>query len=120
VIALVIRQVPLQEVEALVDVVDQADLAAPEMDGPDAAGSDGPSPLGDLIVDVRGGHHRLGAFGPGLVLQSAEDLPLASGESAMDTGVHSRTSSRRRVEVCQVLRLFPESSRRRVLRADAA
>jgi hypothetical protein len=42
VVALVIRQVQLQEVEALVDVVDQSGPLGQEVNGPDAAGSDGP------------------------------------------------------------------------------
>jgi hypothetical protein len=43
-------------------------------------------------VEVGGGHHRLGAFDAGLVLNAAEDSPLASVQLAMDTGVHSKTS----------------------------
>ena len=50
VIALVIRQMPLQEVEVPVDVPDQSDLAGQEVDGPDAAGGDAPDLLGYLIV----------------------------------------------------------------------
>ena len=60
VVALVIRQVPLQQVEVPVDVLDQPELPGQEVDGPDAAGCDGPDLLGDLVVDVGGGHHRLG------------------------------------------------------------
>ena len=45
VVALVIRQVPLQQVEALVDVVDQSDLLGQQVDGPDATGGDGPCPV---------------------------------------------------------------------------
>src|SRR4051794_22621207 len=98
VVALVIRQVPLEQVEALVDVVDQPDLAGQEMDGTDAAGCDAPDLLGDLIVNVGGGHHRLRAFDARLVLDTAQDSPLASVQLAMDTGVHSKTSWRRRVK----------------------
>jgi hypothetical protein len=55
VVALVIGQVPLEQVEAPVDVIDQAELPGQEMDGPDASGCDGPGPLGDLVVDIGGG-----------------------------------------------------------------
>jgi hypothetical protein len=105
VVALVVRQVPLQEVEALVEVVDQADPSGQEVDRPDAAGGDRPSAVGQLVVDVGGGRHRLGSF-DGPVLQSAKDSPLASVQPAMDTGVHSKTSWWRIDEAGQVPRLF--------------
>ena len=84
-------------------------LAGQEVDGPDAAGGDAPDLLGDLVVDVGGGHHRLGAFDAGLVLQAAEDSPLASVQLAVETGVHSKTSWRRTVEGCEVPRLFAKT-----------
>jgi hypothetical protein len=71
---------------------DQPELQGHEMDGPDAAGRDGPSPIGDLVVDVGGGHHRLMAFHTGLILDAAEDSPLASVQMAVDIGVHSKAS----------------------------
>src|SRR3954464_6589627 len=97
-IALVIRQVPLQQVELLVDVPDQAELFGQEVDGPDAARRDGPGPLGDLVADVGGGHHRLGPLNAGPVLDATGDPPLASAQLAMDTGVHSKASWGRTVE----------------------
>ena len=66
VVALEVRQVPLQEVEAPVDVVDQPELAGQQVDCPDSARRDGPGPIGDLVVDVGGGHHRLMPFDAGL------------------------------------------------------
>src|SRR5512135_538783 len=109
VITLVIGQVPLQEMEVLVDVLDQADLPGQEVDGPDAARGDAPDRLGDLVADVGGGQHRLGALDAGLVLQSAADPPLESGELAVDTGVHSKTSWRRTGEGRESPRLFAET-----------
>ena len=88
---------------------DQADLPGQEVDGPDAAGCDGPGPVGDLVVDVGGGHHRLVAFDAGLVLDAAEDSPLASVQLAVDIGVHSKTSWGRTVEGCEVPRLFAKT-----------
>src|SRR5207302_10971698 len=90
VVALEVRQVPLQEVEAPVDVVDQPQLPGQEVHRPDPARCDGPGPVGDLVADVGGGHHRLAAFDAGLVLDPAEDSPLASVQPAVDTGVHSK------------------------------
>ena len=68
-----------------------------------------PDLLGDLVADVGGGHHRLMAFDAGLVLDAAEDSPLASVQLAMDTGVHSKASWRRTVEGCEVPRLFAKT-----------
>ena len=70
------------------------ELPGQEVDRPDAAGCDAPDPLGDLVVDVGGGHHRLVAFDAGLVLDAAEDSPLASVQLAVDIGVHSKASWR--------------------------
>src|SRR5512135_288735 len=109
VITLVIRQMPLQEVEVPVDVLDQSDLAGQEVDGPEATGGNATDLLGDLIVDVRGGHHRLGMFDAGLVLQAAKDSPLATVQLVMDTGVHSKTSWRRMDEASQAPRLFAKT-----------
>src|SRR5262249_7744306 len=91
------------------EVVDQADLAGQEVDGPDPAGGDGPGPVGQLVVDVGGGQHRLGALDAGLVLDPAEDAPLASGQPAVDTGVHSKTSWGRTGEGREAPRLFEKT-----------
>jgi hypothetical protein len=106
VVALVVGQVSLQEVEVLVDVVDQAGPLGKEVDRADATGCDGPGPIGESVVDVGGGHHRLGAFDAGLVLQASGDAALASGELSADTGVHSKTSWWRTTEGCEAPRLF--------------
>jgi hypothetical protein len=89
--------------------VDPPESLGQEGDGPDAARCARPNPVGDLIGDVGGGHHRLGAFDAGLVLQSAEDSPRVSGALAMETGVHSKTSWVRAVERCEVPRLSAET-----------
>ena len=72
--------------------VDEADLAGQEVDGADAAGRDGADPVGDLVMDVGGGEHRLMAFDAGLILDAAKDSPLASVELSVETGVHSKAS----------------------------
>ena len=91
-VALVIRLMSLEQVEVPVDVLDLPELASEEVDRPDSAGCDAPDPLGDLVVDVGGGHHRLMPFDAGLVLDAAEDSPLASAQLAVDTGAHSKAS----------------------------
>ena len=75
-------------------VLDQPDLSGQEVDSADATGGDGPSAVGQFVMDVGGGHHRLGTFDAGLVLDAAEDSPLATVQLAMDTGIHSKTSWR--------------------------
>jgi hypothetical protein len=54
VVALVVGQVPLQQVEVVVDVPDQVELPGQEVDGSDAARGDSPCPVGQFIVDVTG------------------------------------------------------------------
>ena len=92
VVALVVRQVPLEQVKVLIDVPHQPELLRQEVDGPDAAGCDAPDLLGHLVVDVGGGHHRLTPLDAGLILDPAGDPPLASVQLAVDIGVHSKTS----------------------------
>src|SRR6476659_2671934 len=77
--------------EVLIDVVDQPEFLGQEVDGPNPARCDGPGPIGDLVVDIGGGHHRLMMFDTGLILDPAEDSPLASVPLAVDIGVHSKT-----------------------------
>jgi hypothetical protein len=48
-------------------------------------------------------------FDTRLILDPAEDSPLAACESSMDTGVHSKTSWRRIDEDCDVPRLFAKT-----------
>ena len=108
VVALEVRQVPLEQVEVLVDVPDQAELPGQEMDGPDAAGGDGPGPIGDLVVDIGGGHHRLMPLDAGLILDPSGDPPLATVQLAVETGVHSKASWGRTVVEVKYLDCSPE------------
>src|SRR5438105_7991383 len=108
VITFVIRHVPLQGVGALGEVADQAESVGQEVDGPDAAGGDGPGAVADLVVDVRGGHHRPRALDAGLILDAAEDSPLASVQLAVDTGVHSKTSWVERLRCVKYLDCSPK------------
>src|SRR5262245_23032311 len=85
------------------------DRPGQQVDGPDAAGCDGPCPVGEFVVDVGGGHHRFGAFDAGPVLQAAGDAALAAGELATDTVVHSKTSWWRTPEGREAPRLFAET-----------
>ena len=48
-----------------------------------------PDLVGDLVVDVGGGDHRLGPAHAGPVLDAAKDSPLATASLSMDIGFHS-------------------------------
>ena len=61
VIGLVVGQVELEQVQAVVDGVDEAELAGQEVHGADAAVADAAAAVADFIVDVAGGEHGLGA-----------------------------------------------------------
>jgi len=62
-----------EEMEVVVDVVDQADPACQEEHGADAACGEALDAIGQLIVDVGGGHHGLVAFGSRTILDACED-----------------------------------------------
>src|SRR5512135_2545655 len=74
------RQMAFEEMEVVVDVVDQADPARQEEHGADAACGEALDALGQLIVDVGGGHHGLIAFRSGPIEDAFEDPPLAVAE----------------------------------------
>jgi len=56
-----IGEVDLQQLEALVDGLDQADLLNQSVDGAEAADANAAAAFGDLIVNVASGHHGLRA-----------------------------------------------------------
>ncbi len=91
VIRLVVRQVELQQVQAVVDRRGQSQLLHHQMQRSEAAGRDGPRAVGDLIVDVRGRQHR--PFGAGVVVlvQTKFDAALAVCELLSYLSVHSKT-----------------------------
>ncbi len=62
------------------------------MDGSDATGGDDPSPIGDVVVDVRSSHHRRGSFNTGLILDALGGSPLALVELVADSRAPSKTS----------------------------
>jgi len=77
VVGLVVGQVPLEQVEAAVDVTDEPTLAGDQEHGPDAAAGQSLDAVGQLILDVTGGDHGTLLFGPGAILDPLEDPPLA-------------------------------------------
>jgi len=109
VVALVVGRVPLEQVEVLIDVPNQPEFLGEEVDRPDPARCDRPYLLADLVADIRGRHHRPMPFDAGLVLDPAEDSPLACRVLSAETGVPPKISRRRMGEACEVPRLFAET-----------
>ena len=68
VVRFMVGQVDLEQVEASVDGLDEAESAGQGVDGADAADGDAAAAFGDLIVDVAGGHHGLVSSHGGSVL----------------------------------------------------
>jgi hypothetical protein len=91
VVGLVVGEVELQQVQVAVDGVDEADLTGQGMNGADAAAADAAGPVGDLVVDVRGGEHgAVTRLGGGLV-EAALDAALAVSQLASYLGLHLKS-----------------------------
>ena len=56
-----IGQVDLQQLQALVEGVDEAEPAREGVEEADAAAGNAARALGDFVMDVAGSHHGLGA-----------------------------------------------------------
>ena len=83
-------------------------LAGQEEHGADAAGGEARDAIGELVVDVGGGHHgrsRSARAGSGCGRGSSACV----GRVGDGHGVHSKTSWRRIVEGCEVPRLFAKT-----------
>jgi hypothetical protein len=81
VVGLVIREVPFEQLEIPVDVVDQPGAARHKEHGANATGAKALNPFGQLIVNVRGGHHGLVAFRPRAIFDPVEDSSLSLPEN---------------------------------------
>ena len=91
VVGLVVGQVELEQVQALVDGVDEAELAGQGVDGADAAVGDAAGAVGDLVVDVGGGEHGSGAAAEVGFVEAAFDAALAVGQPPSYDGIHSKS-----------------------------
>ena len=91
VVGFVIGQVDLQQMQALVDGVDQADRLRQQVDGADAAASDGAERLRHFVLDVAGaelGLERHGVFG---FVEPAHDSALAFVEPTTENDLHLKS-----------------------------
>src|SRR5271163_1794316 len=107
-VGFVIGEMPLEDMKVVVDVADQADPARQQMHGADAARGEALDAIGEFVVDVFGGHHRLIAFRAGAVRDTIEDPALTFAESSLvafpgflavafsgflgDSSIHSKAS----------------------------
>ena len=91
VIGFVIRQMDLEQVQAAVDGVDQAELPGQEVDGADAAVGDAAAAVADFVVDVAGGEHGSGAVAEVGLVEASLDPALAAGQFLAYLGVHSKS-----------------------------
>ncbi len=92
VVGVVVGQMDLQQAEVLVDRLVEPELPHQQVHGPDAAVGGGPRAVGNLVMDVRGGHHGPVASPVVVLVQSSRDPPLASFDLFSYLGVHSKTS----------------------------
>ena len=80
---------PLEHLDLLIEQVDEPNLLAHQMDGPDASTTRGLGLGGHLVVDVAAGQHGLVLRGPGTRFEPALNSLLAVAE---DLGVFSAHS----------------------------
>jgi hypothetical protein len=56
-VGFVVGEMPFEQMEVAVDVLDESDLLSQEKEGADAPGTESPDALGRFVVDIGGGHH---------------------------------------------------------------
>jgi hypothetical protein len=91
VIGIVVGQVKLEQLQALVDRVDQAELTDQGMQGADAAVGNAAVTVADFVMDVRGGEHRpVATLHVGFV-QATLNAALALVQLAAYLSFHSKS-----------------------------
>jgi hypothetical protein len=91
VVGLVVGQVELEQVQATVDGLDEADLACQGVQGPNAAAAEAAGAVGDLVVDGAGGEHGLSAVRDVGLVQAAFNAALAVGQLLAYLAFHSES-----------------------------
>jgi hypothetical protein len=90
-VGFVVGQVKLQQAQAVVDAVDEAELAGEDVEGTDAAVGDAADAVGDFVMDVAGGEHRSGATAEIGLVQAALDPARAAVLLLVYPWVHLKT-----------------------------
>src|SRR5262249_23651153 len=104
----VVGEMPLEQMEVAVDIVDQASPAGQQEHGADATRGESLDAIGQFVMDVAGGDHGLIALWAGAILDAVEDsLPALTENPAVlfpdalgvvmsdpfgDSGGHSKAS----------------------------
>ena len=91
VVGLVVGEMELEQVQAVVDGVDEADPACQGVQSADAAAADGAGAVGDLVADVGGGEHRPSAAVHVGFVEAAPDAALAVGQLSAYLGFHLKS-----------------------------
>jgi hypothetical protein len=77
-VGLVIGEMPLEHMDHVINIADQARPLSQQQHGADAASAKALNTLTQLVVDVAGRDHGLVAFGAGAIRNAVEDSPPAS------------------------------------------
>src|SRR6516162_10805152 len=85
-----IGQVDLEDFQAAVDGIGQAEAADQQVHGPEATGGEAAGALADFIVNVAGRHHGFRAAAQIGLVQAALDPALAVGQLPTYAGFHSK------------------------------
>ena len=89
-VALVVGQMLLEQVDVLVDGLGQPQVLDQQVRQAEAAAGDGVVPAGHFVVDVRGREHGLGLVLSLPAGQSSFDLALVSGQLLLCGVIHSK------------------------------
>ena len=91
VVGLVEGAMDLQQVQAVIDGLDQAEAARQQVDRAEAAVGEAAAAVGDLVVGGGGGEHR--SVGPAEVgrVETAGEAALAAVQLVSYLGVHSKS-----------------------------
>ena len=81
----------LEEVEPLVDGLGQPELVREHVDGPNAAVSDGPVPVSNVVVDGVIGEHGPGGLAVVRLVESSLDSGQACAEPGAENRFHSKS-----------------------------
>ena len=90
-VALVIRQVNLQQVQAAIDRLGQTELADQQHDRTQAAVDHAARPLGHLEANVAAGQHRPRAIPQLPLAEPPLDPPLGGVQLTLYLGLHSKS-----------------------------
>jgi hypothetical protein len=81
----------LEQMEAIIDGLNEADFAGEQMEGAYAAGSEAMYAIGDVVMDIGSGEHRFGAIAEFGFIEPPINLPLAVRQLLTYGSIHSKS-----------------------------